>query len=207
MIVGDSTRPHKKTLDESRLSSNSNFISTNFDLSNKRQKRIGKHRRTSVDARSETISFLPCRLASPQSTLSLPSSGPLTSSSPHDILTPSWRMLTEHELNICPTDEKSGDVQENEDISDEVFIRRHIRCELEQESWAMNTSAGAGVAATPTAATTSTNSLALSSNRRSSTLQTSLSLPSSLSSTNSKQYRDRLTPNGGVTYTETIDTK
>lgn len=184
MMVGDSTRPHKKTLDESRPSSNNNFMSTNFDLTNKRQKRI----------------------ASPQSTLSLSSSsGPLTSSFLHDILTPSWRLLTELEMEICPTDEKSGDVQENEDISDEVFIRRHIRCELEQESWTMNTSVGS--AATPTAATTSTNSLTLSSNRRSSTLQTSLSLPSSLSSTNSKQYRDRLTPNGGITFTETIDTK
>jgi len=88
--------------------------------------------------------------------------------------------------------EKSSDQQEIEDISNESYIHRHIRCELEQESWITNP-------------TTSTN-VSLTSNRKNGTLQTSLSLPNSLSTTNSKQYRYHLTPNG-IAYTETIDTK
>jgi hypothetical protein len=88
--------------------------------------------------------------------------------------------------------DKSSDQQENEDISDEMYIHRHIRCELEQESWITNPP-------------TSTN-ISLTSNRKSGTLQTSLSVPNGLSTTNSKQYRYRLTPNG-IAYTETIDTK
>ncbi len=122
-------------------------------------------------------------LASPQSTLSVSSTGtpgPISSSSPHEILTPSWRILTNNDF------EKSIDQQENEDISDESYIRRHIRCELEQESWITNPS-----------------------NRKSGTLQTSLSVPNGLSTTattNQKQYRYHLTPNG-IAYTETIDTK
>jgi hypothetical protein len=84
--------------------------------------------------------------------------------------------------------EKSSDQQETEDISDESYIHRHIRCELEQETWLTNP---------PVSNTTS-----LTSNRKSTTLQTSLSVPNGLQ----KQYRYHLTPNG-IAYTETIDTK
>lgn len=137
-------------------------------------------------------------LASPQSTLSVSSTGtpgPLSSSSPHEILTPSWRLLTNNDYENI---EKSNEQQENEDITDESYIHRHIRSELEQESWITNP-------------TISKNN-SLTSNRKNTTLQTSLSVPNSLSSTtptittNQKQYRYHLTPNG-VAYTETIDTK
>jgi len=104
-------------------------------------------------------------------------------------LTPSWRILTNNDYDT----EKSSDQQENEDISDESYIRRHIRCELEQETWVTNPP-------------TSTN-VSLTSNRKSvTTLQPSLSVPNGLSTTNQKQYRYRLTANG-IAYTETIDTK
>lgn len=126
-------------------------------------------------------------LASPQSTtLSVSSTGtpgPISSSSPHEILTPTWRILTNNDLeNSSMTDQ-----QENEDITDESYIRRHIHCELEQESWL-------------------TKNIPLTSNRKSGTLQTSLSVPNGLPTTNPKQYRYRLTANG-IAYTETIDTK
>ncbi|CAF1648652.1 unnamed protein product, partial [Adineta ricciae] len=165
LIVTDSNKAQKRPSDDSRSISNSNFISANYDVTSKRQKRI----------------------ASPQSTLTVSSantSGPISSSSPHEILTPSWRVLTNVDL------ENSIDQQENEDISDESYIRRHIRCELEQETWITN----------PTA----TNNLSITSTRKNSTLQTSLSVPNSLATTNSKQYR--LTPNG-IAYTETSDIK
>ena len=42
VIVGDSNKLPKRTSEDSRHLSNSNFISTNYDLTNKRQKRIGK---------------------------------------------------------------------------------------------------------------------------------------------------------------------
>lgn len=42
LIVGDTNKNTKRTIEESRNSTNSNFISTNFDLTNKRHKRIGK---------------------------------------------------------------------------------------------------------------------------------------------------------------------
>jgi len=170
LIVGDSNKNNKRTIEESKNISNSNFISNNYDLTYKRQKRI----------------------ASPQSTLSVSSTGtpgPVSSSSPHEILTPSWRILTNNDYDT----EKSSDQQENEDISDESYIRRHIRCELEQETWVTNPP-------------TSTN-VSLTSNRKSvTTLQPSLSVPNGLSTTNQKQYRYRLTANG-IAYTETIDTK
>jgi hypothetical protein len=41
LIVGDSNKIHKRTLEESRNVSNSTFISNNYDLTNKRHKRIG----------------------------------------------------------------------------------------------------------------------------------------------------------------------
>lgn len=53
-----------------------------------------------------------------------------------------------------------------EEISDENYIRRHIRCELEQETWL-----------------TTNSTLPLNTNRKSGTLQTSISLPNSLSTT------------------------
>ncbi len=129
-------------------------------------------------------------LASPQSTLSISSTGtpgPVSSSSPHEILTPTWRVLTNHDL-------ENSDQQENEDIADESYIRRHIRCELEQEPWITNP----GVS----------KNIPIASHRKSTTLQTSLSVPNGLSTstTNPKQYRYRLTPNG-IAYTETMDTK
>jgi hypothetical protein len=137
-------------------------------------------------------------LASPQSTLSVSSPGPVSSSSPHEILTPSWRVLTNNDFENSINTEKSSDQQENEDISDESYIRRHIRSELEQESWITNPPV---------------SNVSLTSNRKSSgTLQPSLSLPNGLSTTttttttNPKQYRYHLTPNG-IAYTETIDTK
>ncbi|CAF5189367.1 unnamed protein product, partial [Rotaria magnacalcarata] len=40
VIVGDTNKTTKRTIEESRNISNSNFISTNYDLTNKRQKRI-----------------------------------------------------------------------------------------------------------------------------------------------------------------------
>ena len=53
----------------------------------------------------------------------------MSSCSPHEILTPTWRILTNVDMeNTLKTDEI-------EDISDEMYIRRHIRCELEQETW------------------------------------------------------------------------
>jgi len=107
-------------------------------------------------------------------------------------LTPSWRVLTNNDYETSLNTEKNSDQQENEDISDESYIRRHIRCELEQETWVTNP---------PTSANVS-----LTSNRKSVTLQSSLSVPNGLSTTNQKQYRYRLTPNG-IAYTETIDTK
>ncbi len=140
-------------------------------------------------------------LASPQSTLSVSSSGtpgPVSSSSPHEILTPSCRILTNTDFENLSNTEKCSDQQENEDISDESYIRRHIRCELEQESWITNPPVSKNVS--------------LTSNRKSGTLQTSLSLPNGLSTTttttttNPKQYRYHLTSNG-IAYTETIDTK
>jgi hypothetical protein len=112
--------------------------------------------------------------------------GPTSSASPHEILTPTWRVLTNTDT------EQPSDQQENEDISDESYIHRHIRCELEQETWITNP--------------TTTNNVSLASTRKAGTLQTSLSVPNSLSATNSKQYRYRLTPNG-IAYTETIDPK
>jgi hypothetical protein len=42
LIVGDSNKTNKRTIEESRTISNSNFISTNYDLTNKRHKRIGR---------------------------------------------------------------------------------------------------------------------------------------------------------------------
>lgn len=63
------------------------------------------------------------------------------------------------------------DQQESiEEISDENYIRRHIRCELEQETWL-----------------TTNATLSLNTHRKSGTLQTSISLPNSLSTSNSKQ--------------------
>jgi len=118
--------------------------------------------------------------------------GPVSSSYPHEILTPSWRVLTNNDYENSLNTEKTSDQQENEDISDESYIRRHIRCELEQETWITNP---------PTSANAS-----LTSNRKNVTLQTSLSVPNGLSTTNQKQYRYHLTPNG-IAYTETIDTK
>ncbi|CAF0776279.1 unnamed protein product [Adineta steineri] len=174
LIVPDSNKTNKRTLEESRNISNSNFISTNYDLTNKRQKRI----------------------ASPQSSLSVSSTNTpvstTSSSFPHDILTPGWRVLTNTDFEISLNQEKSSDQQEIEDVSDESCGHRHMRCELEQESWLTNSS--------------TSNNISLTSNRKSGTLQTSLSVPNSLSTTNQKQYRYRLTPNG-VAYTETIDTK
>jgi hypothetical protein len=41
LIVGDSHKNHKRTSEESRSLSNSNSISNNYDLTNKRHKRIG----------------------------------------------------------------------------------------------------------------------------------------------------------------------
>ncbi len=129
-------------------------------------------------------------LASPQSILSVSSTGtpgPVSSSSPHDILTPTWRILTNNDL-------ENFDQQENEDITDESYIRRHIRCELEQEPWITNPAIS--------------KNIPITSHRKSTTtLQTSLSVPNGLStSTNPKQYRYHLTPNG-IAYSETIDTK
>lgn len=141
------------------------------------------------------MSFYIFILASPLSTLSVSSTstpGPISSSSPHEILTPSWRILTNNDIENV---EKSCDQQENEDISDESYIHRHIRSELEQETWITSP------------AISKNNSL--TTNRKSVTLQTSLSAPNSLSTTattNQKQYRYHLTPNG-IAYTETIDTK
>ncbi|CAF2208174.1 unnamed protein product [Rotaria magnacalcarata] len=173
VIVGDTNKTTKRTIEESRNISNSNFISTNYDLTNKRQKRI----------------------ASPQSSLSTTSTsitGIANTSSPHDILTPSWRILTNKDFDSLINIEQSVSQQESEDISDESYILRHIRCELEQESWITND---------PISKTVS-----LTSNRKNGTLQTSLSVPNGLSTTNQKQYKYRLTPNG-IAYTETIDTK
>ncbi|CAM4886538.1 unnamed protein product [Rotaria socialis] len=173
VIVGDTNKTTKRTIEESRNISNSNFISTNYDLTNKRQKRI----------------------ASPQSSLSTTSNsttGITNTSSAHDILTPSWRILTNKDFDSLINIEQSVSQQESEDISDESYIHRHIRCELEQESWITND---------PILKTVS-----LTSNRKNGTLQTSLSVPNGLSITNQKQYKYRLTPNG-IAYTETIDTK
>ncbi|CAF1089518.1 unnamed protein product [Rotaria sordida] len=173
LIGGDANKNTKRTMEESRKISNSNFISTNYDLTNKRHKRI----------------------ASPQSTLSISSTsmtGMISSSSPHEILTPSWRILTNNDFDNVLNTEKCSDQQENEDISDESYIHRHIRCELEQESWITNSPISKNVS--------------LTTNKKSGTLQTSLSVPNGLSTTNQKQYKYRLTPNG-VAYTETIDTK
>ena len=104
----------------------------------------------------------------------------------HEILTPSWRLLINDDFdNLLNQDEY-------EDISDENYIHRHIRCELEQESWIKNPSISKNVS--------------LASNRKNSTFQTSLSMPNGLSTTNQKQYRYRLTSNG-IAYTETINTK
>ncbi|UJR16496.1 hypothetical protein I4U23_003398 [Adineta vaga] len=155
LIVTDSNKNNKRTLEESRNISNT----------------------------------------SPQSTLSVSStnaSGPISSSSPHEILTPSWRLLTNTDFDNSLTSDKSSDQQENEDISDESYIRRHIRCELEQETWITNS--------------TTSNNISLTSNRKNGTLQSSLSVPNSSATTNSKQYRYRLTPNG-IAYTETMDMK
>ncbi len=135
--------------------------------------------------------FLNSISASPQSTLSVSSinttttsnSGLISSSSPHEILTPTWRILTNNDF-----EKNSSDQQENEDISDECYIHRHIRCELEQETWLTNTSISNRKNSTTTTTTT---------------LQTSLSVPNGLST---KQYRYHLTPNG-IAYTETLDTK
>ncbi|CAF4307882.1 unnamed protein product, partial [Rotaria magnacalcarata] len=132
---------------------------------------------------------------SPQSSLSTTSTsitGIANTSSPHDILTPSWRILTNKDFDSLINIEQSVSQQESEDISDESYILRHIRCELEQESWITND---------PISKTVS-----LTSNRKNGTLQTSLSVPNGLSTTNQKQYKYRLTPNG-IAYTETIDTK
>ena len=115
---------------------------------------------------SQTIFFYFFPSASPQST-----TAPVGTSS-HDILTPTWRVLNNEDM-------ESLDQQESivEDISDESYIRRHIRCELEQETWLTN------------------STLSLNSNRKSGTLQTSISLPNSLSTTTNCQT-NRLTPNG-----------
>ena len=102
-------------------------------------------------------------------------------------------MLTNPDFDLSINTDKCSDQQENEDISDDNYIHRHIRCELEQEPWITNPSTSKTVSFT-------------SNHRKNGTLQTSLSVPNSLSSTNSKQYQYRLTPNG-IAYTETIDTK
>ncbi|CAF4621167.1 unnamed protein product, partial [Rotaria sp. Silwood1] len=129
---------------------------------------------------------------SPQSTLSI-SSINNNSSSPHEILTPSWRILINNDFDNVLNIEKNCEQQENEDISDESYIHRHIRCELEQESWITNSPIS--------------KNISLTSNKKSGKLQTSLSVPNGLSTTtNQKQYKYRLTPNG-IAYTETIDTK
>jgi hypothetical protein len=41
LFLPDSNKTNKRTIEESRNISNSNFITTNYDLTNKRQKRIG----------------------------------------------------------------------------------------------------------------------------------------------------------------------
>ncbi|CAF1197619.1 unnamed protein product [Rotaria sp. Silwood1] len=170
LISGDTNKTMKRTIEESRNISNSNYISNNYDLTNKRHKRI----------------------ASPQSTLSI-SSINNNSSSPHEILTPSWRILINNDFDNVLNIEKNCEQQENEDISDESYIHRHIRCELEQESWITNSPIS--------------KNISLTSNKKSGKLQTSLSVPNGLSTTtNQKQYKYRLTPNG-IAYTETIDTK
>ncbi|CAF2769401.1 unnamed protein product [Rotaria sp. Silwood2] len=46
LLVGDINKNTKRTIEESRNISNSNFISTNYDLTNKRHKRIVSYRKT-----------------------------------------------------------------------------------------------------------------------------------------------------------------
>lgn len=148
LIVENPPKHPKRTFEETRTSSNSNFLSNSHsDLSHKRQKRIGNNISSKIHSFEKIKAFLS---ASPQST---------TGTSSHDILTPTWRVLNNDDL-------ESIDQQEThvEDISDESYIRRHIRCELEQETWLTN------------------STLSLNSNRKSGTLQTSISLPNSLSS-------------------------
>jgi len=158
--VAESIKTTKRTIEDSNKQlSNSNFISNHFDVTSKRQKRI----------------------ASPQASSTV-------APSPHEILTPTCRLLSK-------IDFESTDQQETEDISDESFIRRHIRCELEQETWLKNPSVS--------------KNIPIHSNRKSQSLQTSLSVPNGLPSTmnnNSKQYSFHVTANG-IAYTQNIESK
>ena len=63
------------------------------------------------------------------SLLSLQRLIPLASPLSQEIVTPTWRALTSVEL------ERAAEELEEEEIEDEIYIRRHLRGELEQESW------------------------------------------------------------------------
>lgn len=108
------------------------------------------------------------RLASPSSS----SNNIQQTNSSNEILIPTWRILTSNDFDSTLT----NSTEEIEDISDEIYLRRHIRCEFEQETWIHSTQ----------------QQNSLTTNRK--CLQTSISLPSGLSSTTTKS-RDRLTSN------------